>query len=315
MSVIKPTVKWTVLAVGLWLSGCSNHTPAPVTSLGKDYHTLERGSYRGSYYEVQKGDTLYFISYITDKDVNELIAYNRLAAPYTIYPGQKLQLWKPKYVAPQYGKTVPITPPVTQTAHKAKPVITPTPKPKPQPVTKPAPQKPAPVAVAKTETVQKNSNKNIDPAPTKEYPQKAESNKVVTNKPKPTPKPSNTKVDKWTWPTQGRVIARFSNSENGNKGLDIAGQRGQAIKASADGVVVYAGNALRGYGNLVIIKHSEDFLSAYAHNDQMYVKEQQRVKVGEKIATMGSTGTNNVRLHFEIRYKGKSVDPMRYLPR
>nr|WP_249028436.1 peptidoglycan DD-metalloendopeptidase family protein [Photobacterium aphoticum] len=253
--MIKPTVKWTVLAVGLWLSGCSNHTPAPVTSLGKDYHTLERGSYRGSYYEVQKGDTLYFISYITDKDVNELIVYNRLAAPYTIYPGQKLQLWKPKYVAPQYGKTVPITPPVTQTAHKAKPVIT------------------------------------------------------------PTPKPSNTKVDKWTWPTQGRVIARFSNSENGNKGLDIAGQRGQAIKASADGVVVYAGNALRGYGNLVIIKHSEDFLSAYAHNDQMYVKEQQRVKVGEKIATMGSTGTNNVRLHFEIRYKGKSVDPMRYLPR
>ncbi|MGF1687696.1 peptidoglycan DD-metalloendopeptidase family protein [Photobacterium japonica] len=329
VSVIKPTVKWTVLAVSLWLSGCSNHTPAPVTSLGKDYHSLERGSYRGSYYEVQKGDTLYFISYITDKDVNDLVAYNQLTRPYTIFPGQKLQLWKPKYQAPQYGKTVPITSPSTQTVHKAKPVITPVAKPtsKPTvapasqtaskavvpPVNKPASQKPVAVAATKPATVQKNSNKNIDPAPTKEYSQKAESNKVVTNKPKP--KPSNTKVDKWTWPTKGRVIARFSNAENGNKGLDIAGQRGQAIEASADGVVVYAGNALRGYGNLVIIKHSEDFLSAYAHNDQMYVKEQQRVKVGQKIATMGSSGTNNVRLHFEIRYKGKSVDPMRYLPR
>lgn len=230
MSVIKPTVKWTVLAVGLWLSGCSNHTPAPVTSLGKDYHTLERGSYRGSYYEVQKGDTLYFISYITDKDVNELIAYNRLAAPYTIYPGQKLQLWKPKYVAPQYGKTVPITPPVTQTAHKAKPVITPTPKPTPQPATKPAPQKPAPVAVAKSETVQKNSNKNIDPAPTKEYPQKAESNKVVTNKPKPTPKPSNTKVINGHGQHKDGSLRVSPIARTATKGWILQGNGGKPLK-------------------------------------------------------------------------------------
>ncbi|WP_233114108.1 peptidoglycan DD-metalloendopeptidase family protein, partial [Aggregatibacter actinomycetemcomitans] len=81
------------------------------------------------------------------------------------------------------------------------------------------------------------------------------------------------------------------------------------------GRVVYAGNALRGYGNLIIIKHNDDFLSAYAHNDSILVKDQQEIKAGQQIAKMGSTGTNGVKLHFEIRYKGKSVDPLRYLPR
>ncbi|HCK8897074.1 TPA: protein-L-isoaspartate(D-aspartate) O-methyltransferase [Salmonella enterica subsp. enterica serovar Typhi] len=102
--------------------------------------------------------------------------------------------------------------------------------------------------------------------------------------------------------------------EGGNKGIDIAGSKGQAIVATADGRVVYAGNALRGYGNLIIIKHNDDYLSAYAHNDTMLVREQQEVKAGQKIATMGSTGTSSTRLHFEIRYKGKSVNPLRYLP-
>ncbi|WP_249532724.1 peptidoglycan DD-metalloendopeptidase family protein, partial [Escherichia coli] len=87
-----------------------------------------------------------------------------------------------------------------------------------------------------------------------------------------------------------------------------------AVTVVADGRVVYAGNALRGYGNLIIIKHNDDYLSAYAHNDTMLVREQQEVKAGQKIATMGSTGTSSTRLHFEIRYKGKSVNPLRYLP-
>lgn len=108
--------------------------------------------------------------------------------------------------------------------------------------------------------------------------------------------------------------APFDASEGGNKGIDIAGSKGQAIVATADGRVVYAGNALRGYGNLIIIKHNDDYLSAYAHNDTMLVREQQEVKAGQKIATMGSTGTSSTRLHFEIRYKGKSVNPLRYLP-
>jgi lipoprotein NlpD len=121
-------------------------------------------------------------------------------------------------------------------------------------------------------------------------------------------------VSTWRWPTDGKIIDNFSSSEGGNKGVDIAGTRGQPIFATADGRVVYAGNALRGYGNLIIIKHNDDYLSAYAHNDTMLVREQQEVKAGQKIATMGSTGTSSVRLHFEIRYKGKSVNPLRYLP-
>ncbi|WP_025474849.1 murein hydrolase activator NlpD, partial [Yersinia pestis] len=121
-------------------------------------------------------------------------------------------------------------------------------------------------------------------------------------------------VSGWRWPTDGKTIDSFSASEGGNKGIDIAGSRGQPILATASGRVVYAGNALRGYGNLIIIKHNDDYLSAYAHNDTMLVREQQEVKAGQKIATMGSTGTSSVRLHFEIRYKGKSVNPLRYLP-
>lgn len=121
-------------------------------------------------------------------------------------------------------------------------------------------------------------------------------------------------VSSWKWPTDGKIIDNFSASEGGNKGIDIAGSRGQSVVATASGRVVYAGNALRGYGNLIIIKHNDDYLSAYAHNDTMLVREQQEVQAGQKIATMGSTGTSSVRLHFEIRYKGKSVNPLRYLP-
>ena len=115
---------------------------------------------------------------------------------------------------------------------------------------------------------------------------------------------SSTPVAGWRWPTDGKIIDNFSAAEGGNKGIDIAGSRGQPVVATASGRVVYAGNALRGYGNLIIIKHNDDYLSAYAHNDTMLVREQQEVKAGQKIATMGSTGTSSVRLHFEIRYKG-----------
>ena len=119
----------------------------------------------------------------------------------------------------------------------------------------------------------------------------------------------------WQWPTSGNIIQGFSSTDGGNKGIDISGSRGQAVKAAAAGRIVYAGNALRGYGNLIIIKHNDDFLSAYAHNDKILVADQQEVKAGQDIAKMGSSGTNTVKLHFEIRYKGKSVDPVRYLPK
>ena len=122
------------------------------------------------------------------------------------------------------------------------------------------------------------------------------------------------RVKQWVWPAKGNVINQFSLQELGNKGIDITGRRGDDIVAAADGKVVYAGSALRGFGNLVIVKHSESFLSAYAHNDSILVQEQQWVSAGQKIASMGSSGTDSVMLHFEVRYKGKSVDPVRYLP-
>jgi len=116
----------------------------------------------------------------------------------------------------------------------------------------------------------------------------------------------------WMWPAKGTVIRNFSSS---NKGIDIAGSRGQNINAAAAGQVVYSGNALRGYGNLVIINHNNEFLSAYAHNDMLLVKEGQNVKRGQVIAKMGSTDASRVMLHFEIRYKGNSVNPRNYLPK
>lgn len=115
----------------------------------------------------------------------------------------------------------------------------------------------------------------------------------------------------WMWPAKGSVIKGFSND---NKGIDIAGSRGQNVNASAEGQVVYSGNALRGYGNLVIINHNNEYLSAYAHNDVLLVKEGQKVKKGQVIARMGSTDADRVKLHFEIRYKGNSVNPRKYLP-
>lgn len=122
-------------------------------------------------------------------------------------------------------------------------------------------------------------------------------------------------VKNWNWPTSKQVFRGFSNKENGNKGLDFTGELGTPILAAADGKVVYTGNALRGFGNLVIIKHSDAYLSAYAHNSKIRVKEQQWVKRGQHIASMGSSGTDRVMLHFEIRYKGKSVNPQKYLPK
>ncbi|MBS0849370.1 peptidoglycan DD-metalloendopeptidase family protein [Citrobacter sp. JGM124] len=117
----------------------------------------------------------------------------------------------------------------------------------------------------------------------------------------------------WLWPAKGKVIEGYSYQDGGNKGIDIAGSRGQAIYASGPGTVVYAGNQLRGYGNLVMIKHNEDYITAYAHNDTILVSNGQKIKAGQKIATMGNSGTSSVRLHFQLRYRATAIDPQRYL--
>ena len=116
----------------------------------------------------------------------------------------------------------------------------------------------------------------------------------------------------FVWPAQGALIAGFDEAKN--KGFDIAGKTGDAVVASADGRVVYAGAGLRGYGNLIILKHNNTFLTAYAHNQTLLVKEDQNVKKGQKIAEMGNSDTDRVKLHFEVRRDGKPVDPAKYLP-
>ena len=127
------------------------------------------------------------------------------------------------------------------------------------------------------------------------------------------PQPATTEDDiAWIWPAQGRLIAGFDEVKN--KGFDIDGKAGDPVIASADGRVVYAGAGLRGYGNLIILKHNNTFLTAYAHNQTLLVKEDQSVKKGQKIAEMGSSDSDRVKLHFEIRRQGKPVDPARYLP-
>lgn len=118
----------------------------------------------------------------------------------------------------------------------------------------------------------------------------------------------------WRWPTTGKVIMTYSTADGGNKGIDISGQRGQPVYAAGAGKVVYVGNQLRGYGNLIMIKHSEEYITAYAHNDTLLVNNGQSVKSGQKIATMGSTDADSVRLHFQLRYKATAIDPLRYLP-
>lgn len=120
---------------------------------------------------------------------------------------------------------------------------------------------------------------------------------------------------KWQWPVSGKMLAPFQGDSGLNKGIDLSGKLGEPVLAAASGRVVYAGSGLSGYGKLLIIKHNETFLSAYAHNDEISVKEGDLVKAGQRIADMGSSGTDRVKLHFEIRSDGSPVDPLKYLPK
>ncbi len=271
----------------------------------RQYGNIPKGSYTGgNTYNVKHGDTLFYIAWITGNDFRDLAQRNNVAAPYHLEVGQTLQVVN--------ASGVPITGGNAITAADTRD----------QGAIKPAVQ---------------NSSEMVASGPTITYSENSGENKVNTGSPsngtmlRPVTAPvtapavnnseptvsstsNSAAISSWRWPTDGKIIENFAAPEGGNKGIDIAGSKGQAIVATAPGRVVYAGNALRGYGNLIIIKHNDDYLSAYAHNDKMLVREQEDIKAGQKIATMGSTGTSSTRLHFEIRYKGKSVNPLRYLP-
>nr|WP_285903145.1 peptidoglycan DD-metalloendopeptidase family protein [Alkalimarinus sediminis] len=153
----------------------------------------------------------------------------------------------------------------------------------------------------------------------KSKPVKSVSKNTSTAKPKKqtrvSTKSKTVKGVNWHWPHLGQIIARYSSAGNNNKGIDIAGNLGDSVVSAANGEVVYAGSGLLGYGKLIIINHNQHYLSAYAHNDRILVKEGQTIKQGQKIAEMGNTGTNRTKLHFEIRRDGKPVNPLNYLPK
>lgn len=277
----------------------------------RKYGDIPKGSYTGgSTYTVKRGDTLFYIAWVTGNDFRDLAQRNNVPAPYALNVGQVLQ------VGNASGQPITGENAVSQASARASGGATAT--------TTSAQKSTAVVASQPTITYSESSgeqsatkmlpnNKPATTTTTVVAPVTAPTT-VSTTQPTASSTSTSSPISSWRWPTDGKVIENFSGAEGGNKGIDIAGSKGQAIVATADGRVVYAGNALRGYGNLIIIKHNDDYLSAYAHNDTMLVREQQEVKAGQKIATLGSTGTSSTRLHFEIRYKGKSVNPLQYLP-
>lgn len=277
----------------------------------RKYGDIPKGSYTGgSTYTVKRGDTLFYIAWVTGNDFRDLAQRNNVPAPYALNVGQVLQ------VGNASGQPITGENAVSQASARASGGATAT--------TTSAQKSTAVVASQPTITYSESSGEqsatkmlpNNKPATTTTTVVASVTAPTTVSTTQPTASSTSTSspISSWRWPTDGKVIENFSGAEGGNKGIDIAGSKGQAIVATADGRVVYAGNALRGYGNLIIIKHNDDYLSAYAHNDTMLVREQQEVKAGQKIATMGSTGTSSTRLHFEIRYKGKSVNPLQYLP-
>ena len=280
--------------------------PRNPTTNAPDYSQINKGFYKGNTYTVRKGDTMFLIAYISGLDVKELAALNNMKEPYNLSVGQTLKV--------SNGRT----------QSEAQPAVAPQPQaPAQQPVSSEPPVTYTPGANGTqygsdgtiTGPVKATAGglPPVNSAPVNQPVQVQ--NQPVASQPIPQDNAPVASTIAWRWPTSGNVVQGFSSSDGGNKGIDIGGSRGQAVNAAAGGRVVYASNALRGYGNLIIIKHNDDFLSAYAHNDSILVKDQQEVKAGQQIAKMGNTGTNDVKLHFEIRYKGKSVDPTRYLPR
>lgn len=297
---------WSVTAVAILLVACGVPAPsgrkAPIVehgvtdsqstiSVAPQQAIVRPISTTTKIHVVQKGDTLYSIAFVNGVDYRDVADWNDIKDPSAIKIGQQLKLNIPsdEIVVQKIDTkpTAPLAPPQLGGIRN---------QPKVGRLTY------SEEALAKADRMQEDV---AQPAPV-----------VVSAK----PSVINTAKDdapedamEWGMPTSGKIIAEFSESAN-RKGVDITGKRSQPIVASASGKVVYSGSGLRGYGKLIIIKHNKTYLSAYAHNDQILVKEGQSVSKGQKIAEMGNTDADQVKLHFEIRKLGKPVDPAKYLP-
>lgn len=241
--------------------------------------------WRPKTYVVQKGDTLYSIAFNYGLDYHELADLNGIKDAGVISIGQEIRLFA--------GRSSPAARPasVAEIQIKEQPKLVKYPY--------------SEAAMAQIEKVQEQATPVIIPVAKVESSADAEADDTVDE--------GEDTALVWAMPAQGKVIGEFSESAN-RKGIDIAGSLGQPVVASASGKVVYSGSGLRGYGKLIIIKHNKTYLSAYAHNDKILVKEGQTVVGGQKIAAMGRTDTNQVKLHFEVRRYGKPVDPAKFLP-
>jgi lipoprotein NlpD len=328
------------LAAAVLLAGCAS-TPAPVAnySFGGSSQPVAaatvaqppagsggvqtyglgghaNGTVGTSGYTVAHGDTLYSIAFANGVDVRQLAALNDIPPPYVIHPGQVLKL-KPAPSAVEAGAPVaagnatpaPATAPSQPATQPSAPVFGPvttqsmtgsgvTPAESESIATAPAPSVPPATTIAAT------------PQPVVQPP--------VTQPSVPTPTPGATRSAggiTWQWPASGKLVGGFQAGGGGDgAGLNITGNMGDPVRAAASGTVVYSGNGLIGYGELIIIKHNDTYLSAYGHNSKRLVQEGQRVAAGQEIALMGASGAPQVELHFEIRKDGKPVDPLGYLP-
>ncbi len=274
------------LALGLvaaMLAGCSYGGIAPVESVARP--PAQKSRAKPDAHVVKRGETLYSIAWRYGFDYRQVAAWNATREPYTIYPGQRLRLTPPPKTAP------------TQTAQRSS--STPRSierKPLPPPPSSQSNSARAPAAPSKSSAGRKKASAGS-----------------LKKSDKAAAKTGNAPVKRWHWPAKGKVVTYFSQS--GGKGINIAGKLGQPILSAADGRVVYSGSGLIGYGQLIIVKHNKRYLSAYAQNNKILVKEGDTVTGGQRIAEMGRSGSNRALLHFEIRRDGKPIDPMRYLPK
>jgi len=263
-----------------FLSACSTGwDPAKErTPGGVGYQTTKDGHYR-----VRKGDTLHAIAFNFGLDWRDIAGWNHIRAPYLIYPDQELRLTPPRHYTSTAAK------PGKQAA----------------PARSGSQADPPPAASSKTSSQQSTTTTAL----------KTPRASTTSSPPRASTSVAGSDPAKWMWPASGRIISNYKADDSSRKGIDISGKEGEPIIAAAAGEVVYSGSGIIAYGELIIIKHSDQFLSAYAHNRKRLVAEGEKVKAGTKIAEMGRNDRNKVLLHFEIRVNGKPRDPLTYLPR
>jgi len=331
-----PLLWLAVALLALLLAGCASRTRAPVedrssppgrpaavvlpavTATTPATPGSTETDWRPATYTVKRGDTLYQVALDHGLDYRELAAWNTIENINLIRVGQVLRLTAPgdATVAASTGVvTTPLKPVPVVTESRA-PAVTPPPAAVVSRNSDNFKSSPKAVKEPYSEQAVREMAKGPPPdvvavAPPTVAP-RVEPKAELPRTPAVDTDDDDNKVD-WIWPAKGKVVGNFSETAN-LKGIDIAGAAGTPVLASAGGTVVYAGTGLRGYGKLIIIKHNKTYLSAYAHNRDILVKEGQQVTRGQKIAEMGNTDTTEVKLHFEIRRLGKPMDPARYLP-